>query len=566
MRKILLTAFLVPVSLVFADTTVVALDAVHHYFGSMGNNRTVTDTIQFPHSNSGYSEIIMSIDLECPAGGCDPWDRKAKIMAKHLGEWFEIGRYVTPYGVGCGWTLDVTDYRSILEGDVVLQSYIDTWVQPGWLVTIQFEFISGVPQHPYTSIRNIWNYNYVTYGDPTNPVNISSITEYIPEDTQEGYLRITTTGHGQGNTDNAAEFSNKRHNIVINGETAYYHNFWRPDCEFNDCSPQNGTWQYDRAGFCPGDKVDPQDFTILDHSLPGDTLRLDYVLEDYFNECSPSNPSCVNGVTCSSCNYNNTGHTEPFYLIGSHLILHTEKWHSNADSYLAIYEQDSLSNTIDVYLENYVPVYGMQFQINLDQLVDVDLTQLNFENGVGGRGEEFGWTFMVNESGLVLGLSQGDGNPIKAGEGLLTQISWNGNEFSQISGSISIDNPQVSGYFGSELSIETGEPHTFIPNLNTNEINRLPSAFALHPAYPNPFNPTTQIRYDLSSNENVKIDIYDVMGRKIKSLINKYQVAGHYSAKWNAENELGGPVPAGMYICSMHAGDFRKNIKMILIK
>ena len=64
----------------------------------------------------------------------------------------------------------------------------------------------------------------------------------------------------------------------------------------------------------------------------------------------------------------------------------------------------------------------------------------------------------------------------------------------------------------------------------------------------------------------VRIDIYDVMGRRIKSLINTYQVAGHYSTSWNAENELGEPVPAGMYICSMHAGEFRKNIKMILIK
>ncbi len=566
MRKILLTSLLLHVSVILADTTVVALDAVHHYFGSMGNNRTVTDTTQFPNSNGVYSEIIMRIDLECPAGGCDPWDRKAKIMAKHLGEWFEIGRYVTPYGVGCGWTLDVTDYRSILEGEVVLQSYIDTWVQPGWLVTIEFEFISGEPQHPYTSIRNIWNYNYVTYGDPTNPVNISSITEYIPEDTQEGYLRIITTGHGQGNTDNAAEFSNKRHNIVINGETAYYHNFWRPDCEFNDCSPQNGTWQYDRAGFCPGDKVDPQDFSILDHSPAGDTLRLDYVLEDYFNECSPNNPACVNGVTCSSCNYNNTGHTEPFYLIGSHLILHTEAYHSNADTYLHIYEYDSLSNTIDIYLENYVPVYGMQFQINLDQLDDVDLSQLNFENGTGGRAEQAGWTFMVNDSGLVLGLSQVDGNPIDAGEGLLTQISWNSNEFTQISGSISIYNPQISGYFGSDLSIETGEPHTFMPSLNTNKKNILPKTFALHSAYPNPFNPTTHIRYDLSKNENVRIDIFDVMGRRIKSLVNTYQVAGHYSAQWHADNELGELVPAGMYICSMHAGDFRKTKKMILIK
>ena len=46
-----------------------------------------------------------------------------------------------------------------------------------------------------------------------------------------------------------------------------------------------------------------------------DTVEFDYVLEDYFNQCSPNNPSCVNGVTCTSCAYNNTGHTEPFYYM-----------------------------------------------------------------------------------------------------------------------------------------------------------------------------------------------------------------------------------------------------------
>ena len=565
MRKILLYIILLQYSVLYSDTTVVAFDAVHHYFGSMGNNRTVIDTIQFPDSNSAYSDIIMHINLDCPAGGCDPWDRKAKLSVHHLNEWFEIGRYVTPYGVECGWDIDVTDYRSILKGEVIFRSYIDTWVQPGWLLSIEFEFIAGIPEHPFTSLRNIWNYDYVIYGDPNNPVNISTVTEYVPEDTEDAYLRMITTGHGQGNTDNAAEFSNKRHDILINGESSYIHNFWRDNCEYNQCSPQNGTWQYDRAGFCPGDKVTPLDFSILDYSLPGDTLQLNYILENYFNECSPNNLSCVNGVTCSSCNYNNSGHTEPFYYIGSHLILHTESWHSNADAFLEIMEHDSLSGTLDIYLENYVSVYGLQFKLNIDQLAGVDLAELSFQNGTGGRAEESGWTVGVNESGLVVGLAQGTGDPIQAGEGLLTKIHWNGGEFPQISGSISIADIQVSGYFGSELSFETGEPHIIEPSLSIVKNNNLPINYALHSAYPNPFNPTTKIRYDLPKNEYVSINIFDLMGRQIKSLVNKKQFAGFRSIQWDATDNSGQQVSAGMYIYRIQAGEFRQTKKMLLL-
>ena len=132
----------------------------------------------------------------------------------------------------CGWTFDVTDYRSILKGEVALLSYIDTWVRPGWLVTIEFDFISGSPSHNYTAVRNLWNYDYIVYGDETIPVrNIPSITEYIPMDAE--VVRMITTGHGQGNTDNAAEFSYRVHDININGELAFLHDFWRSDCESN---------------------------------------------------------------------------------------------------------------------------------------------------------------------------------------------------------------------------------------------------------------------------------------------------------------------------------------------
>ena len=90
----------------------------------------------------------------------------------------------------------MTDYRSLLTGEVPLRSYIDTWVQPGWLVNIQFNFNSGVPEYPFTTVRNVWNYDYVVYGDTTNPVNISSVTQYIPSDAENVNLRMTTTGHG----------------------------------------------------------------------------------------------------------------------------------------------------------------------------------------------------------------------------------------------------------------------------------------------------------------------------------------------------------------------------------
>ena len=161
MKRYLINILLIHLAFLYGDTTIVAFDNVHQFFGGSGNYRTVIDTIQFPDSNSDYSEIIMTVTLECPDGGCDPWDRKAKISAMHLNDWFEVGRYVTPYGVECGWSFDVTDYRSLLKGEVPLRSYIDTWVQPGWLVNIQFDFISGVAEYPFTTVRNVWNYDYV---------------------------------------------------------------------------------------------------------------------------------------------------------------------------------------------------------------------------------------------------------------------------------------------------------------------------------------------------------------------------------------------------------------------
>ena len=96
-------------------------------------------------------------------------------------------------------------------------------------------------------------------------------------------------------------------------------------------------------------------------------------------------------MTCSSCSYNNTGHTEPYYFIASHLIIYTENYHSNADAFLTVAE-DTLSGAITINLENYIPVYGIQFDIDLSNLYGNGLNQIQLENGLNGRAEESGWT------------------------------------------------------------------------------------------------------------------------------------------------------------------------------
>ena len=94
----------------------------------------------------------------------------------------------------------------------------------------------------------------------------------------------------------------------------------------------------------------------------------------------------------------------------------------------------------------------------------------------------------------------------------------------------------------------------------------LPEVFALHQNYPNPFNPTTTLRYDLPKEDHVIITIHDLMGRKIKSLVNSTQSPGYRSVRWNATNDFGDPVSAGMYIYTIQAGKDRQTRKMVLLK
>ena len=94
----------------------------------------------------------------------------------------------------------------------------------------------------------------------------------------------------------------------------------------------------------------------------------------------------------------------------------------------------------------------------------------------------------------------------------------------------------------------------------------IPTSFALNQNYPNPFNPITTLRYDLPEQSHVTIVIYDMLGRTVKQLINTTQDAGFKSVIWNATNDYGKPVSAGVYLYQIQAGEFVQTRKMVLLK
>ncbi len=93
-----------------------------------------------------------------------------------------------------------------------------------------------------------------------------------------------------------------------------------------------------------------------------------------------------------------------------------------------------------------------------------------------------------------------------------------------------------------------------------------PSAYALSQNYPNPFNPLTKISYELPEDAMVFLTIYDMMGRTIKNLVTGSQAAGYRSVIWNATDNHGRSVGAGLYVYTIETGKFRNTKKMLLLK
>jgi hypothetical protein len=98
------------------------------------------------------------------------------------------------------------------------------------------------------------------------------------------------------------------------------------------------------------------------------------------------------------------------------------------------------------------------------------------------------------------------------------------------------------------------------------KFSMIPENFQLYDNYPNPFNPTTNLSYDLPHTTNVKLEILNILGQKVTCLVDQPQDAGHYKIEWNGTDENGVGVASGIYFYKLTTDSYVSSKKMMLVK
>ena len=298
----------------------------------------------FPTHVNAFNAINLHYLHNCVNGNCNTYDHQSYVRVKNYrGEWVELCRYITPFGVECVDDLDVTDYTTVLQGLVEFEYYSEQYsTGSGYNPTAIFEYTKGTPDYPYIDMMELWYGNY-SFGDYENmcPVQPRQVT--FDPCVEKANLKITTSGHNWSdtqndayNTGNAAEFYEATHNIKINGTTQYTQHLWEA-CNPNPagCQPQNGTWTYARAGWCPGSMTMVWDYS-LDNYLPNGGAELLYEFDPtYVDHCHPNYPGCVSGQnSCPDCNNS----SNPILKVSGKLVTYSH----NTDILLDVEERPNV--------------------------------------------------------------------------------------------------------------------------------------------------------------------------------------------------------------------------------
>jgi len=218
--------------------------------------------------------------------------------------------------------------------------------------------------------------------------------------------------------------------------------------------------------------------------------------------------------------------------------------------------------------------------------VNVDLSTLS--EALGSYTASLTWdTHILQYVGYSAGTSDGFSSPVVNNQNVkMGKLIFASAHPSGVKGNVNILNVEFKliGPVGSRFDLHLGfsamaAAATFndlLPFVETTgimtqvgdklSISALPTEFQLVQNFPNPFNPSTEIRLKVPHEELIQVTVYNAMGQKVLVLLNEKKSAGEYPLNWNGVDEKGNSVPAGLYIVQMQAGEFTDNIKALLVK
>ena len=284
---ILIFVLFIPFSIFSIDTTFVDVfdfeDASPEGWGACYKG-----IAQFPEQGP-WRKVLMRMTLKCDESTkadehpCGEWDYLTKMVIHapkaDSTEMFELGSFVTPYGLGLDlgkgrtWQWDVTDFQSILKGELKIEAGNNQE-----LLNLSFLFIEGNPPRLPLSVENIWQWGNYKYGELLADSVLAEKEVILPKGSQFRLL-ARISGHGHHGSSNCCEWMNKTHSYLFNGYEVATWNVWK-DCGANAIAPQGGTWPFDRAGWCPGTKVDEFHFDFS--GSENDTVLIDYKIEQAY--------------------------------------------------------------------------------------------------------------------------------------------------------------------------------------------------------------------------------------------------------------------------------------------
>ena len=251
--------------------------------------------------------------------------------------------------------------------------------------------------------------------------------------------------------------------------------------------------------------------------------------------------------------------------IAMHAELHeSEVYIGTPGAIYTVGDVDESAQTIMIELENLTPVYVLEIDLAdaPEGIEIIDVTQAGrFSGSVDGQTGE-------TEDGIGYILAYDLANGIAAGSGEILEVSYNVNSNSDFSGDVLTWLSSVSSADAGLMSIPSSGTGFAIldASLSVNEEIEIPVKFSLHPAFPNPFNPITNIRYDLPEASYIDLRVFDLAGREVRTLVRGFDHAGEKSVVWDAKDNNGRSVSAGVYIYRLETAGQVQSQKLILLK
>jgi hypothetical protein len=234
---------------------------------------------------------------------------------------------------------------------------------------------------------------------------------------------------------------------------------------------------------------------------------------------------------------------------------------------------------VPVNLSNAVPMAALDLPLKFSE--GVTLEEVTFE-GTRSADFDFKWANIDNDNNtVVIGLIpmiEGRNPDLEPGEGAIANLvfSVDDEEIDKIEVTeTTMEKPQhmlmlvYNEVVDGQSQVRSLTPEfdgitVALSQVAAQEI--MPKSFALKQNAPNPFNPQTRLDYDIPKATHVRLDVFNVLGQRVITLVDEYQEAGSKSVVWNGRDDVGSSVASGIYFYRLEADQFSATKKMMMLK